>query len=138
MKLQDAANYIKGSARRDLPALVISIKRILKFEEERANRLARYIVITRAYQKGEEVNRIADRFGCRRGTVLRYARLAGLPTRPKHFPAKVRRAVIRDYKRKVPVAQIARLHEVSAAYVSKIAREEGISRYDPRPKRKRR
>ena len=136
MNLKDAANYIK---RRNapLPALVVSIKRVLKFPQERANRLARYIIITRAYAKGEDVARIADRFGCSRHTVQRYARLAGLPTRPKHFPHAVRAAVLRDYRRKLPVAAIARLHDVSEAYVSKIAREAGISRYAKRPKRRR-
>lgn len=139
MKLQDAARYVrKDSAPVELRSLIASIKRIFHFPQERANRLARYVVITRAYAKGEDVNRIASRFGCSRGTVLRYARMAGLPTRPKHFGAAVRRAVIRDYKVKMPVAEIARLHEVSPAYVSKIAREEGISRYGPRPKKRRR
>lgn len=38
---------------------------------------------------------------------------------------------------RVPVAEIARLHEVSPAYVSKVARGEGVSRYAPRPKHKR-
>jgi len=138
MNLQDAARYVTGKRTEPLPALVASIKRILKFPQERANRLARYVIITRAYQKGESVEQISARFGCSRGTVLRYARMAGLPTRPKHFPADVRRAVIRDYKAKMPVADIARLHEVSPAYVSKIAREQGISRYVPRPKKRRR
>src|SRR6187402_1986704 len=136
MKLSDAAKYVTGKRTEPLPALVASIKRILKFPQERANRLARYVVITRAYQKGESVDQIRTRFGCSRHTVLRYARMAGLPLRPKHFPKEIRRAVIRDYKAKMPVADIARLHEVSPAYVSKIAREEGISRYAP-PKNRR-
>lgn len=130
MKLQEAANYIKDP-KAPLPKLVASIQRILDFPRERANRLARYIVVTRAYGAGEPVSRIVSRFGCTRGTVLRYARMAGLPTRPKHFPADVRRAVIRDYKKRMPVATIARLHDVSMAYVSKLAREVGISRYRP-------
>lgn len=46
-----------------------------------------------------------------------------------------------DYKRENPrmdVAQIAERNGVSPAYVSKIAREEGISRYAPRPKKRQR
>lgn len=128
MKLQDAANYLKGGPPKDLPALIATIKRVLKFPQERANRLARYIVIVRAYENGEAVDRIADRYGCTRHTVQRYARLAGLPIRPKHLPGEIRRAVIRDYKAKVPIAQIALLHGVSQAYVSKMAGEEGILR----------
>jgi len=130
MKLQDAADYIKGEKTpRDFRSLLASIKHVFHYPYERANRLARYVIITRAYEKGEDVNRIAKRYGCTRGTVLRYARMAGLPKRPKHFAAKVRRAVIRDYKAKMPIADIARLHEVSPAYVSTVARQSGISRY---------
>jgi hypothetical protein len=136
-KLQDAAAYIKGKKTpNDFRSLLASIKRVFHFPYERANRLARYVIITRAYEKGEDVNRIAKRYGCARGTVLRYARMAGLPTRPKHFAADIRRAVLRDYKTNMPVASIARLHEVSPAYVSKIAREKGISRYQSRPKKR--
>jgi transposase-like protein len=68
---------------------------------------------------------------------MRYARMAELPKRPKHFPIEIRKAVIHDYKTKMAVADIAKLHDVSPAYVSKVAREEGISRYEARPKTRR-
>lgn len=138
MKLADAANYIRNRrAPRSLPALVASIKRILKFPEERANRLARYIVVTRAYMAGEDVARIAERYGCSRHTVLRYARMAGLPVRPKHFPAEIKRAVLADYRRGLPVMDIARLHDVSQGFVSNAASEAGINRHK-RPRVRRR
>lgn len=122
-----------------LQRILLAVRRVFSFTAERSNRMARFVVITRAYKKGEAVQAIANRHGCDRTTVLRYARLAGLPKRPRHFPADVRADVIRSYcdERRLPVAEIAALHEVSPAYVSKVAREEGISRYAPRPKQKR-
>lgn len=129
MKLQDAAAYVQGKRTpRQFKALVASITEILDYPYERANRLARFIVVTRAYAAGEDVNAIVKRFGCSRNTVLRYARMADLPVRPKHFPERVRKAVLRDYRRKMPVATIARLHDVSPAYVSTAAKKAGIAR----------
>lgn len=138
MNLSDAASYIRTStAPKAFLDFIGSIKRIFSFAQERANRPARFVAVTRAYQNGEPVRKIEERFGCSRQTINRYARMSELPTRPKHFPDDIRRAVIRDYKNKcLSVIQIAELNSVSPAYVSKVAREEGISRYEPRPKRK--
>ena len=137
LTLRSAAEYVRTSK---APAALLSflqlIRRVYTFTQERANRLTRYVVITRAYKAGTPVRDIESKYGCTRGTVLRYARMAELPKRPKHMPAEIRAAVIRDYKAKMPVADIAKLHDVSPAFVSKTAREEGISRYDPRPKRR--
>lgn len=73
------------------------------------------------------------------GSVLGSLHARARPKRPRHSPAEVRADVLRMYTdpARVPVAEIARLHEVSPAYVSKVAREEGVSRYAPRPKHKR-
>ncbi len=73
------------------------------------------------------------------GSVLGSLHARARPKRPRHSPAEVRADVLRMYTdpARVPVADIARLHEVSPAYVSKVAREEGVSRYAPRPKHKR-
>lgn len=137
LTLKHAANYVRTSrAPRTFLAFLQTIRRIFTFTQERANRLTRFVAITRAYKSGQAVREIEAEYGCARSTVLRYARLADLPTRPKHFPADVRKAVIADYKAEVPVATIASQHGVSPAYVSKVAREEGISRYAPRPKRR--
>ncbi len=131
--LKHAAEYVQSGKRPNgLMRFLGLIKRIYIFTQERSNRLVRFVVITRAYAKGAPVQDIVTQYGCTRGTVLRYARLAGLPKRPKHFPAEIRAAVIRDYKAKVPVAEIAKLHKVSQAYVSRSAKEEGISRYSSR------
>lgn len=140
MNLVDAANYIRtAKAPAGLLAFISTIKRIFTFTQERANRLARYVAVTRAYKNGQPVNDIRHKYGCSHQTVLRYARLADLPKRPKHFSADIRKAVLKDYADpKLSVLQIAELHDVSPAYVSKVAREEGVSRYEPRPKKKRR
>lgn len=141
LSLRNAAEYVRTSK---APAALLSflqiIRRVYTFTQERANRLIRYVVITRAYKAGKPVRDIEGKYGCSRGTVLRYARMAEIPKRPKHFPKEIRNAVIADYKnpKTIPVAEIAKLHDVSPAYVSKVAREEGISRYEPRPKTKRR
>jgi transposase len=145
MTLKHAAEYVRTSkAPKAFFRFIDQIRRIISFTQERANRLRRFIVITRAYRNGDQVRDIEERFGCSRQTVLRYARLAGLAKRPKHFPQDIRAAVIADYKEmngnrpRFSVTELAALHDVSPAYVSKIAREEGISRYAPRPKRRRR
>jgi hypothetical protein len=142
MNLSDAANYMRTArAPKAFLEFIGGIKRIFSFAQERANRPARFVAVVHAYKKGEPVLKIQERFGCSLQTVNRYARMADLPKRPKHFPEDVRKAVIADYKRENPkldVAQIAERNSVSPAYVSKIAREEGISRYEPRPKKKRR
>jgi hypothetical protein len=143
LNLKAAADYVRTSrGPAALMSFLRSIRSIFDFREERANRLSRYVLITRKYLKGDPVADIETEYGCSRSTVLRYARLAGAPTRPKHFPAEIRKAVIADYQLKIgddpvfSVEQIAAMHDVSPAYVSKIAREAGISRYAPRPKAK--
>lgn len=137
LSLRAAAEYVRTAK---APAALLSflqlVRRVYTFTQERANRLTRYVVITRAYKAGKPVRDIEGKYGCSRGTVLRYARMAELPKRPKHLPDEIRKAVIKDYKAEVPVAMIAKLHDVSPAYVSKTAREEGISRYERRPKKK--
>lgn len=138
MKLSDAASYLKtGLAPKGFTALIKAVKRIFNFAQERSNRLARYLAVTREYKKGVPVDNIVSKYECSKGTVIRYARLAGLPKRPKHFPEEIKKAVMEDYRAGMPVAKIAELHGVSAAYVSRTARQEGVSRYAPRPKKNR-
>jgi transposase-like protein len=127
--LKVAAEYIQTlKAPQGFLGLIASIKRVFNFTQERTNRLTRYVIIAREYKRGTPVNEIAEKHGCSRHTVQRYARMADLPKRPKHFPEQLRNEVIADYKANLPVADIARLHGVSQAYVSKVAREEGMLR----------
>lgn len=141
MNLSDAASYMRTTrAPKAFLDFIATVKRIFSFAQERANRPARFVAVARAYKNGEPVLKIQEKFGCSLQTVNRYARMADLPKRPKHFPEDIRKTVIADYKRENPkldVVQIAERNSVSPAYVSKIAREEGISRYEPRPKKKR-
>lgn len=130
MKLKDASEYFKtNKASKTFINILLSIKRIFNFTQERSNRVARYIKIVKAYAKGEPVNKIAEKYGCDRSTILRYARLAQLPKRPKHLSEEIKKAVIKDYANGFPIKQIAELNGVSQAYVSTIARKNGLKRY---------
>lgn len=133
MKLSDAAEYIKtGKAITGFLSVIRSVYRVFTFTYERSNRIARYVVIVRAYKKGVMVNDIQEKYGCSRQTILRYARLAGLPKRPKHFPLQTKEAVIQDWKNGMRLRDISRKHGVSEAYISKTMKELGLSRYKPK------
>jgi hypothetical protein len=128
--LQTTAKAIKTRRTpKSLKAALATIAQVLDFPMERANRLKRFIEIVSAYADGLSVGDIERQYGCTKSTVLRYARIMGLPKRPKHFDVGKRQRVIRLYKLKVPVAEIAKRCQCSSAYVSKVATEEGINRY---------
>ena len=101
----------------------------LSLQTERGRRAQRSLTIIQLYEKGELVNEIADYFECSKNTILRHARFAGLPKRPKCFPTEIRNAVIRDLQRKRTYKAISVAHGVSQAYISKVATEEGLQRY---------
>ncbi len=133
LTLKNAAEYILTSkAPTGLLSILRRIRSVFSFTQERANRLARFVKIVRAYKAGQLVLDIEAEYGCSRHTVLRYARLAGLPKRQKGFDPDVRESVIAAYKAKKPIAEIAEKYKVSMAYVSKTATEEGINRYTPK------
>lgn len=137
MLVQAATDYVRtGKAGAALMAILIAVRKIFTFTQERSNRIVRCIAVTRAYAAGQPVKDIEEKYGCSKNTILRYARSADLPKRPRHLPPEIKEAVLADYKAGVPVASIAALHEVSPAFVSHAARKAGISRYQPRPKRK--
>lgn len=86
LTLKQAADYMrKGRSPAAFATLLLALKKTFDFSAERRNRIKRFVEITRAYQRGESAERIADRYNCEKTTVLRYARLAGLPKRPKAF-----------------------------------------------------
>lgn len=134
LTLTVAARLLTSRGPRHVRALIAKISRTFDFPTERANRLKRFIEIAIAYKAGHAVETIRDSHGCTRSTILRYARIANLPKRPKHFAVDVRTRVIRLYKARKPVAEIAARCGVSPAYVSKTATEEGINR---KPQRRR-
>lgn len=136
LTLKSAAEYVRTSrAPKGFLAFIQTIKRIITFTQERANRLTRYLAIVRAYRRGAPVKAIEEQYGCSRQTVLRYARLAGLAKRDKGFEPGIRRAVIALYKQGKPIAQIQAQLGVSQAYVSKTATEEGINRREFKKRR---
>lgn len=101
----------------------------LSLELERSRRATRSLEIIVKYANGDPVEDIAREYDCTRHTVLRLARHAGLPKRPKHFPEEVRAAVLKDYDDGLPYAVIVKKHKVSMAYIVKVAEETA------RPKR---
>lgn len=136
LTLQDAAEYVKSGKRTSLLLRFLAlVKRIFNWEVERSNRLNRFIEISRAYKRGERVEDIAKRYGCNKSNVLRYARMAELDKRPKGVSSETRKEVLADYKLGLPIADIAKLHGVSVAYVSTLANKQGIGR-NPMKKRK--
>jgi transposase-like protein len=127
--IQSAADFWRTSrAPKAFTRFLRAARRIFTFVYERANRLRRCVEIIDLYAKGVPVRDIVDRYGCSNHTVNRYARAAGLPKRPKHFPEKIRLAAIAMYKDGKPIAEIQARLGVSQAYVSNLATEEGINR----------
>lgn len=113
-----------------LRSLIKSVRRVFDFAEERKNRSVRFFKVLKAYRDGTPVQTIANNYQCSRGTVQRYARIAGLAKRDKK---KVPRdVIIMAYKAKTPIKEIAKRYGISQALVSKIATEAGINRYTHR------
>jgi uncharacterized protein YerC len=129
LTLRNAADYVRTSrAPEAFLAIIRAFRRVFTFSQERTNRLARFVMVANAYRRGQPVRDIEAKYGCSRGTVLRYARLAGMPKRDRGFEPGIRDAVIALYLEGKPIAQIQAQLGVSQAYVSKTASEEGINR----------
>lgn len=127
--LKATAQYVKtrrGSP--ELKAALRQINKVLDFPLERANRLVRFIEIVKAYQDGMPVADIESEYRCTKSTILRYARIMGLPKRPRHLEVTTRERVVRLYRQGIKIAVIAERCGVSEAYVSKTATEENINR----------
>jgi len=124
--LQHVADYMRtGKAIEALRKLLRRHQPIINFNIERDNRPPRYIEVVKAYRNGDRIDDIATRFGCSRGTVHRYARMAGL-FRPKE--SSVRDGIIAMYQLQKPIAEIATKFGVSPSLVSKYASEAKINR----------
>ena len=126
--IQTAAEFVRtGKTSVELGRLLPGSE-IVDFEAERANRPPRFIEIAGEYRDGVPIVDIVKKYQCSRGTVMRYARLAGLSKRPKGFALDRRKQVLALYRDGRPIAEIAAVAGVSPAYVSKTAVEEGINR----------
>jgi DNA-binding NarL/FixJ family response regulator len=124
--LQHVADYVRtGRAIKALSALLRRRKPIISFDAERDNRPPRYVEVIDAYKAGTPIDQIAFKYGCAKGTVHRYARMAGL-YRPKE--SSVRDAILALYQQGKPIAEISARLGVSQALVSKYANEAGIGR----------
>lgn len=117
-------------APRQFLASVYKLKSIFTFSQERLNRFARYFKIVKAYKAGKPIKDIEQEYGCSRTTVLRYARLAGLEKRPKRkFKEDTRQGVINRLRQGESYLSIEKALSVSQAYISGVAKQEGLQRY---------
>lgn len=132
MNLQAVADYFRtGKTSRALLLVLKGVTRVFSFAAERANRLARFLRVVRAYRAGKPVNDIVSEYGCSRTTVLRYARMSGCPKRPKSEDPERRAKIIMLSRTKPRPSQkrIASLCNCSVALVSIVESEAGLPRY---------
>lgn len=120
---------MNGSGRRRSVSLIVNSGKPLSLELERERRAERSLLIIQHYTDGIVVAEIQAEFDCSRNTVLRYARAAGLDRRPKCFPSTIRNDVVKLLKEGKSYNEIRTKWKVSLAYISKVAKEEGLSRY---------
>lgn len=128
--LKTAADYVQtGKVVTGFFSFIRQIKRIITFTQERANRLTRFIEIVRAYKAGKPLRDIETQYGCSRNTILRYARMAGLPKRPKSDDPERHAKIIKLSKEGLSAKHIALACNCSIALVSKVEHAAGIERY---------
>lgn len=124
--LQTVADYVRtGRAIKALANLLRKHKSIIPFDVERDNRPPRYVAVIKAYRENLPIDEIANKFGCSKTTVHRYARMAGL-YRPRE--STMRDGILALYQQGKPIAEIAARLGVSPALISKYANEAGIGR----------
>lgn len=130
--LRDAAEYWAGKKSVTVRKILSSMDSIFTFDKERANRIKRFLTIVREYHYGVPLTKIMKDHGCSKGTIIRYAKMAGLPARGqnlKKMSREKRKALIALYKQGKPVAEIAAALGISSALVSRTATEEQINRH---------
>jgi len=130
--LSTAAEYLRTSkATTAFLSFLAQIRRVFTFPVERANRLRRFLRIIEDYRKGKPVRDIETKFGCSRGTILRYARLSGEPKRPRTDDPERRATIIAMSKQHPRPSQteISKACKCSIALVSLVEHEAGIKRY---------
>jgi hypothetical protein len=106
------------------------VRRLITFTHERANRLVRFVKIVNDYKTGVMVKDIEARYGCSHNTVMRYARMANLPKRPKSDDPGRRAKIIAMAKSGgMSQKEIAAACNCSVALVSIVEHEAGLNRY---------
>lgn len=129
--IADVGKFFQG-AKSPLSSILQKIKSIFNFEAERKNRLRRAELIMQAYASGRPLKEIEEKYECSRGTILRYARAAGLEKRgqsARRLPAATRATALLLLKEKKPLAEISARLGVSEAWLSLLAKEHNLSRY---------
>lgn len=128
--LKDAAEYFKtAKAPQGFLALIRQIKNIFTFPQERANRLKRYGEVTKAYKDGMMITDIENKYGCSRHTIYRYAKLAGLPKRPKSDDPERHAKIIKLSREGKSQIEIAKLCNCTISLVSQIEHKAALGRY---------
>lgn len=128
LTLQVVADFIRD---RRIPRALLSLFRrfrVFGYKLERDNRVARFNKIIKEYQGPASVESIAAKYQCNRSTVLRYARMAGLPPRPRTDDPE-RHAKILSFGAKIPQEEIAKQCECSVSLVSQVEGAAGLVRY---------
>lgn len=95
---------------------------------DHARRHQRTPRIAQRYADGVPVDDICNEFECARNTVLRIARMFGIPKRPKATDPERKARIIEAYKRGDAIKNIAARERVHASWVSHCARDAGILR----------
>ncbi len=132
LTLKDAVEYIRTSKASELLLKALkSVGQIFTFEEERSNRVNRYVAVIEAYKRGTPIEDIMKKYGCSKRTIYDYVIKADVARR-SFTPAETKAKIIADYKAKIPVVKIAELNAVSLRYVQQLAKEANLSRYKKR------
>lgn len=128
--LKDAADYFRtGKTVKAFLSLILSVKRIFTFKEERENRPARYVEILKAYEGGVPIEKILEKYGCSRATICRYVALAGMPKRHwKPRDEEMHDKILELSRKGLKQDQIARECKCSASLVRKVEKDAGIFR----------
>lgn len=94
--------------------------------------MERSLKIIQDYKAGVDVNDIADRYDVTKSTVLRWARAAGLQPRPKGASEAQEATAIAMLQDGEPLKKIAEYVGYSEAWVSHLAKKNGLNRYTSR------
>ena len=108
----------------------------LSRQVDRARQHMRTLEILMRYTNNVPIDAIVEEFKMSRTQVLRYARLAGLPKRPKGFDPEIKAKTIEYYKQGMSLKSIRNRLGVSEAYISKTAAAEGLQLRRPRREEK--
>jgi transposase len=128
--LQSAAEYVATSKASKAFLLIIGkIKQTFSFEQERKNRLKRFIEVVEDYKAGMLINDIEKKHGCSRHTIYRYVTMSQLAKRGQHKTSTTtEEEIIKRLKAGQTYKQITSELKTAAITVNKIAMKHGLMR----------